>query len=55
MQSSLNAVKILRGRLNFVIKCVEESAEVRANHEFMRRLNQIVNQVPIATKEAFDE
>ena len=39
MQSSLNAVKLLRTKLNFLMKVVEESAEVRDNHDFMRRLN----------------
>jgi len=40
--------------LNFLIKAVESSAEVRANHDFMRRLNQIVNQVPIASRDYYD-
>jgi len=43
MRAPLNAIKLLRSKLNFLIKAVESSAEVRANHDFMRRLNQIVN------------
>lgn len=54
MAAPLNAVKLLRSRLNFLIKAVESSAEVRANHDFMRRLNQIVNQVPIASRDYYD-
>ena len=38
MQASLNAVKILRSKLNFLIKVVKESPEVRSNQNFMRRL-----------------
>ena len=43
MAAPLNAVKLLRSRLNFLIRAVETSEEVKANHDFMRRLNQIVN------------
>lgn len=50
----LNAVKLLRSKLNFLIKAVESSAEVRGNHDFMRRLNQIVNMTPIASREYYD-
>lgn len=39
MQNTISAVAILRGRLNHLIKMVEQSSEVRANHEFIRRLN----------------
>ena len=48
MQSSFNAIGLLRQKLNFLIEVVSSAPEVRANHDFMRRLNQIVNQVPIA-------
>jgi hypothetical protein len=39
MASALNAVKILRGKLNFLITAVKESPDIRKNHNFMRRLN----------------
>jgi hypothetical protein len=39
MISSLNAVKILRRKINFLMDMVHNSQEVRANHEFMRKLN----------------
>lgn len=54
MVQPLNAIKLLRAKLNFLIKVVEESPEVRQDHKFMRQLNQIVNQVPIATKADYD-
>ena len=31
MAASINAVKLLRSKLNFLIKVVKESKEVRAN------------------------
>ena len=54
MQAALNAVKILRGKLNFLIKAVQESPEVRSNQNFMRRLNQIVTSTPIVSSEEYD-
>ena len=39
MSASINAVKLLRSKLNFLIKVVKESKEIRANQNFMRRLN----------------
>ena len=54
VKGPLNAVKMMRSKLNFLIKVVESSPEVRANHGFMRRLNQIVTQTPIASKEYYD-
>jgi hypothetical protein len=54
LKPPLNAIKLLRSKLNFLIKAVEASPEVRANHDFMRRLNQIVCQTPIATKQYYD-
>jgi hypothetical protein len=55
MAATLNAIKTLRSKINFLIKVVEESAEVRQNHNFMRRLNQIVALTPIVAKQDFDE
>jgi hypothetical protein len=55
LKAPLNAIKLLRAKLNFLIKAVESSEEVRKNHDFMRRLNQIVNQTPIATKKYYDQ
>lgn len=54
MQASLNAVKLLRSKLNFLIKAVKESPEVRANQNFMRRLNQIVTSAPIVAQQEYD-
>ncbi len=55
MQSSLNALKSLRSRLNFLIDMVKNSEEVRKNHEFMRRLNNICSQLPITSQQDFDK
>ena len=49
MAAPINAVKILRTKLNFLIQAVKQSPEVRANKSFMRRLNQIVSSTPITT------
>eukprot|EP00347_Sterkiella_histriomuscorum_P008516 403344803 len=54
MQSSINAVKIFRRKIKFLIDIVRNSQEVRKNHEFMRKLNQIVSQLPITTRESFN-
>ena len=43
MEAPINAVKILRSKLNFLIAAVKNSPEVRSNRNFMRRLNQIAN------------
>jgi hypothetical protein len=55
MQNILNAISILRQKLAFLIKVTESSPEVRANQEFIRRLNQIANQIHITSKGNFDE
>jgi hypothetical protein len=39
MAAPLNAIKILRQKVNFLINAVEQSEEVRKNHNFVRRLN----------------
>jgi hypothetical protein len=39
LQSSLNALKLLRKKLKFLIAIVKNSDEVRKNKEFMRKLN----------------
>ena len=39
MAAPINAVKILRAKLNFIITAVKQSPEVRKNKNFMRRLN----------------
>jgi len=39
LQSTLNAVKFLRIKINFLISMVKSSEEVRKNHQFMRKLN----------------
>lgn len=54
MTSSLNALKILRRKIRFLIDMVRGSPEVRADHNFMRRLQQICAQLPIAERSDFD-
>lgn len=54
MAAPINAVKILRTKLNFLTMAVKNSPEVRQNKNFMRRLNQIVSSTPISTQETYD-
>lgn len=54
MAAPINAVKILRSKLNFLIAAVKNSPEVRANKNFMRRLNQVVSSTPITSTETYD-
>lgn len=44
----------MRSKLHFLIKVVQNSEEVRKNHNFMRRLNQIVNSTPIVAQSEYD-
>lgn len=56
MSASLNAVAIMRQKIRFLINCVKNEPTIRQNHDFMRRLNQIVCQVPITeSKESYDK
>jgi len=55
MESSVNAIKILRGKVRFLIDMVKNCPEVRSNQNFMRRLNQIIASVPIVSKEVYDQ
>jgi hypothetical protein len=54
MRASLNALKLLRRKVRFLIDIVKNSPEVQQNHNFMRRLQQIVAQLPIADRAAFE-
>ena len=54
MRASLNALKLLRRKVRFLIDIVKNSPEVQKNHVFMRRLQQIVAQLPIADRAAFE-
>ena len=54
MAGPINAVKILRSKLNFLIAAVKNSPQLRQNKGFMRRLNQIVSSTPITTTETYD-
>ena len=54
MEAPINAVKILRSKLNFLIEAVKKSPEVRQNRNFMRRLNQIANSQPVTATETYD-
>jgi len=53
--STLNAIKLLRSKIRFLIDIVNNSPEVKKNHEFMRRLNNICNQLPISLKSTYDK
>ncbi|CDW77794.1 cop9 signalosome complex [Stylonychia lemnae] len=55
MQASVNAVKLLRRKVKFLIDIVKNSEEVRKNHQFMRDLNQICSSLPITTRENYDK
>ena len=55
MISSINGVKILRRKVRFLIDAVRNSPELRADHSFMRRLQQICAQLPIAETETFEQ
>lgn len=54
MASALNAVKILRTKVNFLMAALKDYPEIRKNHGFMRRLNQIVVSTPIVAQSEFD-
>ena len=41
--STVNAVKLLRRKIKFLVDIFEKSDEVKNNPEFSRRLNQIVS------------
>lgn len=45
--STLNAIKILRRKILFLIDIFENSKEVQENPEYKRRLNQIFNQIQV--------
>lgn len=45
--STLNAIKILRRKILFLVDIFEKSKEVRENQEFARRLNQICSQIKV--------
>jgi len=51
----MNAVKLLRVRVQFLLKVVKEKPELREDKEFMRKLKSIVAQVPINRKGEFDQ
>lgn len=55
MVASLNALKLLRRKIRFLVDMVRQGPpEVRANHTFMRRLQQICAQLPIAERADFE-
>jgi hypothetical protein len=47
MESSVNALKLLRSKILFLIDIFEKSNEVRNNPSFTRRLNQICSQIQL--------
>lgn len=55
MTAPLNALKLLRRKIRFLIDVVRNSPEIRQNHAFMRRLQQICAQLPIANRSDFEE
>jgi hypothetical protein len=54
LTATMNAVKLLRARVQFLIKIVKEKPELREDQDFMRKLKSIVAQVPINRKGEFD-
>jgi hypothetical protein len=54
IRASLNALKLLRRKIKFLVDIVRNSPEVRANHNFMRKLQQVCAQLPIADRAAFE-
>ena len=54
VRASLNALKLLRRKIKFLVDIVRNSPEVRANHSFMRKLQQVCAQLPIADRAAFE-
>ena len=55
LQSSLNALKILRKKVKFLIAIVKNNAEIRKNQNFMRKLKQICAQLPITERDNFEQ
>jgi hypothetical protein len=47
LTATLNAIKLLRARVQFLIKVSRECPELRQDKEFTRKLKSIVSQVPI--------
>jgi len=54
MTASLNALKLLRRKVKFLIDIVKQSPEVRANQNFMRKLQQLCSQLPISDAQSFE-
>lgn len=52
LTSAVNAIKILRQKVKFLIDIFENSAQVRENPEFARRLNQIISQLVVLNDQA---
>lgn len=55
LTSSLNAMRMLKGRIRTMIEMVKASDKVKSNHTFMRKLKSITNRLPITTSEDFNE
>ena len=47
MISSLNAIALLRKKINFLVAIFNNSKEVRENPAYTRRLNQICSQISV--------
>jgi len=47
MIASVNAVKLLRRKMKFLVDMFENSPEVRSSPDYTRRLNQIVHQLKV--------
>lgn len=47
MSSSVNAIKLLRSKILFLIDIFEKSEAVRSNPHYTRRLNQICCQIDL--------
>ena len=47
MISSVNAIKVLRGKIKFLVEIFQKSPDVRENPDYLRRLNQICSQLEL--------
>ena len=55
MTASLNALKLLRRKIRFLVDIVRNTPEIRSDHKLMRRLSQLCALLPIADRSTFEE
>ena len=54
MISSVNAIKVLRSKIKFLVEIFQKSPEVRQNPDYLRRLNQICSQLEVLESQKND-